>query len=488
MNKNIANGLILFGGTGDLTKRKLLPAIYNLYIDNLLPDHFFILSVGRREKSTEQYRQDIKQAIESFSRNKLDSEKWESISQKIYYYKMDFTKEQGYAELGAYIKELESKHNTQRNRVFYLAISPDAFGTVVANLSKHKLANKYAGTKRVVIEKPFGRDLESAKTLNKQISKVFDEDDIYRIDHYLGKEMLQNIMVIRFANAAFEPIWDSKHIDHVQITSAETLGVEERGGYYEKSGALRDMVQNHLLQFLSLIAMDEPKSLDTEDIRDEKVKVLKSLEIYSDHGVRQNVIRGQYDSDKSNKLLAYRQENRISDTSDTETYVALKLNINNKRWQGVPFYIRTGKRMKKKGVHAIIQFKNKYRDLYGDANANQLAIQIQPKEGVNFKFNAKQPGDGSEVIPVNMDFCQNCIVGYNSQEAYERLLLDVMKGDKTLFTRWDEVMHSWKFIDSINNAWQKEKPNFPNYSSYTFGPKQADELMQRDNREWVNDL
>lgn len=488
MNKNIANGLILFGGTGDLTKRKLLPAIYNLYIDNLLPDDFFVLSVGRREKDTEQYRKEMKESIENFSRNKLDSEKFDNVANRVYYYKMDFTQSKGYTELDKYIKNLESKYNTKGNRVFYLAISPDAFGTVVNNLNKYKMAGTKTGTKRVVIEKPFGRDLKSAELLNKQISKTFDEDDIYRIDHYLGKEMLQNIMVIRFANAAFEPIWNSEHIDHVQITSSETLGVEERGGYYEKSGALRDMVQNHLLQFLSLIAMDEPRSLDTEDIRDEKVKVLKHIEIYNDNEVKYNVVRGQYSSDENNKIPAYRQENRIDDESDTETYVALKLNIKNKRWKDVPFYIRTGKRMKKKGVQAIIQFKNKYQDLYDDVSANQLAIQIQPKEGVNFKFNAKQPGNGIDIIPVNMDFCQNCIVGYNSQEAYERLLLDVMKGDKTLFTRWDEVMHSWKFIDSINNAWSKEKPNFPNYNAYTFGPKEADELMNRDNREWVNDL
>lgn len=488
MNKDIANGLILFGGTGDLTKRKLLPAIYNLYIDNLLPDDFFVLSVGRREKSIDEYRQEIKGAVESFSRNKLDNDKWKSVAQRIYYYRMDFTKGQGYTELDEYIKNLEKKHATLGNRVFYLAISPDAFETVVSNLHKHGLANNSTGTKRVVIEKPFGRDLKSAEILNKQITKAFDEDDIYRIDHYLGKEMLQNIMVIRFANAAFEPIWNSNHIDHVQITSSETLGVEERGGYYEKSGALRDMVQNHLLQFLSLIAMDEPKSLDTKDIRDEKVKVLKNLEIYKDSQVKENVVRGQYSTDEKGKVPGYRQEQRVSDISDTETYVALKLTINSNRWKGIPFYIRTGKRMKKKGVQAIIQFKNKHKDMYGDVGANQLAIQIQPKEGVNFKFNAKQPGEGNDVIAVNMDFCQNCIVGYNSQEAYERLLLDVMKGDKTLFTRWDEVMHSWKFIDSINSAWQKEKPDFPNYNANTFGPKETDELMQRDNREWVNDL
>ncbi|MEX1375860.1 MAG: glucose-6-phosphate dehydrogenase [Eubacteriales bacterium] len=491
MSKDISNGLILFGGTGDLTKRKLVPAIYNLLIDNLLPENFFMVSVGRREKTREEYLEDLKNAINEFSRNALKSKEWNELTSRIYYYKMDFTTGDGYSELEEYIKKLEQKYDTAGNRIFYLAVSPEAFGTIVHNLHKYGLAEKGDGYKRVVIEKPFGKDLHSAKALNNQISSVFDESNIYRIDHYLGKEMLQNIMVIRFANAAFEPIWNKEHIDHVQITSSETLGVDDRGGYYEKSGALKDMVQNHLLQFLSLIAMEPPKIMNTESIRDEKVKVLKSLDVYSTNDVYKNVIRGQYGADSEKKAVGYRQENRTADDSDTETFVALKLNIKNKRWSNVPFYVRTGKRMKKKGVQAVIEFKSNYKsnysDISGQISPNQLIINIQPKEGVNFRFNAKKPGDGNDIIPVNMDFCQNCIVGYNSQEAYERLLLDVMKGEKTLFTRWDEVEYSWKFIDSIQDAWKKQKPEFPNYEAFSFGPKEADELLKNDGREWAND-
>ena len=491
MKVDIANGLVLFGGTGDLAKRKLVPAIYNLLIDDLLPHNFFVVAVGRREKTTEEFVDELKEAIEEFSRNKLEEEKWNRIAKCIYYYKLDFTKGEGYKELDNNLKMIEDTHSTMGNRIFYLAVSPEAFGTIVENLEKFGLTNNEKGYKRVVIEKPFGKDLESAKRLNNQISKVFNEDSIYRIDHYLGKEMLQNIMVIRFANAAFEPIWNSQHIDHVQITSSETLGVDGRGGYYEKAGALKDMVQNHMLQFLSLIAMEPPEKIDTESIRDEKVKVLKSLGIYNKDEVYKNVVRGQYDTSEDNKTIAYRDEARTDSNSNTETYVALKININNERWMGVPFYIRTGKRMKKKGVQAVIQFKAKYKSNYYELsqgfNSNQLIISIQPKEGINFRFNAKKPGEGNDIIPVNMDFCQNCMIGYNSQEAYERLLLDVMKGDKTLFTRWDEVENSWRFIDSVNNAWKDKNTDFPNYDANTFGPKAADELLQRDDREWMND-
>ena len=489
---NTTNGLILFGGTGDLTKRKLMPAIYNLYIENLLPDNFFVTAVGRRDKTIPEFANEMKEAVIEFSRNKIDEAKWNEISKRIYYYRMNFSDNESYKGLDEYLKVLDKTHNTNGNKIFYLAVSPDFFGTIIDNIHKSGLAKHIKGYKRVVIEKPFGRDLSSARELNKQIMKVFKEDDIYRIDHYLGKEMLQNIMVIRFANTTFETIWNSEHIDHIQITSSETMGVDERGGYYESAGALKDMVQNHLLQFLSLIAMEPPRKIDTESIRNEKVKVLKSLDVYSDDEVNKNVVRGQYGSNPEYKIAAYRGEKRTSDDSDTETFAALKIKINNKRWKGVPFYIRTGKRLAKKGVQAVIEFKidhkSNYHELVDDIKPNQLTINIQPKEGVNFRFNAKKPGESNDIIPVNMDFCQNCVIGYNSQEAYERLLLDVMKGDKTLFTRWDEVEYSWKFIDIISRNWQKEKPDFPNYQAFSYGPKKADELIERDGREWVNDF
>ena len=358
MNKDLSNGLILFGGTGDLTKRKLMPAIYNLYIDKLLSENFFVAAVGRRDKTEQEYKDEIKQAIEKYSRNTYKQDTWDEVSSRIYYYKFDFTDNSGYKEFNDYLLTLEAKHGTKGNRLYYLAVGPESFAGIVKSLAENNMAEQKTGSKRVIIEKPFGKDLISAKHLNKQITKVFDEENIYRIDHYLGKEMLQNIMVIRFANAVFDSIWNSEHIDHIQITSSERLGVGERGGYYEKSGALKDMVQNHLLQFLSLIAMEPPEKNATESIRDAKVKVLKELQIYTNSQVSKNVVRGQYDKDLENTVKSYREEQRTSETSETETFVALKLNVNNKRWKGVPFYIRTGKRLKYKGVQAVIEFKS----------------------------------------------------------------------------------------------------------------------------------
>jgi glucose-6-phosphate 1-dehydrogenase len=349
---------------------------------------------------------------------------------------------------------------------------------------------KSGAWKRIVIEKPFGKDLESAKYLNDKIVNVFGEKSTYRIDHYLGKEMLQNIMVIRFANMLFEPLWNNRFIDHIQISSSETVGVENRGGYYEKSGAMRDMVQSHLLQLISLIAMEPPNDLDTDSIRNEKVKVLKALKNISFSGMKNNVVRGQYGSAiiKEEKIQSYREEKRVSPNSNTETFVALKIYVENLRWADVPFYIRTGKRMPRKSTEIVIQFKSIQDILYfkeKDLQPNMLVIRIQPQEGVFFQFNAKEPGAHGNIIPVQMDFCQNCQIGFNSPEAYERLIYDVMRGDSTLFARWDEVEYSWKFVDSILEAWRKEKPQFPNYKSGTWGPEEANLLLKRDNRKWI---
>jgi glucose-6-phosphate 1-dehydrogenase len=386
---------------------------------------------------------------------------------------------------------LENKYKTKGNRLFYLAVSPEYFGVIVERLHEFGLASENGGYKRVVIEKPFGRDLASAKALSKHITHAFSEENVYRIDHYLGKEMLQNIMVIRFANALFEPIWNNKYIDHIQINSTETLGVSERGGYYEKSGALKDMLQNHLLQLLAITAMEPPIRLDTESIRDEKVKVFKGLRIYNEEEVGQNVVRGQYGPSHDGKIVGYRDENRTDNNSMTETYIGLKVEIENFRWAGVPFYIRTGKRLAHKCVEVVVQFKSLAKILYlsglDDMTPNQLIIRIQPTEGVYLRFNAKKPGQNNDVVPVKMDFCQNCEIGYNSPEAYERLLLDAMKGEKTLFTRWDEVEYAWKFVDAIQNVWAKDHPDFPNYEAGSFGPKEADELLARDGRKWWNE-
>lgn len=450
------------------------------------------MAVGRREKTTKEYLIEMEEAVKEFSRNSYTHELWDVLKDRIYYYQMAFDANEEYLEFDNYLCVLENKHQTRGNRLFYLAVSPEYFGVIVDKLHFYGLAAQNGSSKRVVIEKPFGRDLESAKMLSKQITHAFGEEDTYRIDHYLGKEMLQNIMVIRFANAFFEPIWNNKYIDHIQITSTETLGVDERGGYYEKSGALKDMLQNHLLQLLALTAMEPPANLDTESIRDEKVKVFKSLKIYKEDEVKDYVVRGQYGPSDDGKYVGYREESRTADDSDTETFIALKTEIENFRWSGVPFYIRTGKRLSGKCVEVVVQFKPNSKILYlkeyDDIAPNQLIIKIQPTEGVNLQFNAKKPGQNNDVVPVRMDFCQNCEVGYNSPEAYERLILDAMKGEKTLFTRWDEVEYSWRFVDSIAKVWEKEETNFPNYSALSHGPKAADELIQKDGYEWRNDF
>lgn len=475
--------MVIFGGTGDLTYRKLMPALYNLKYEGMLPGSFLVVSVGRRDKTDEEYRNEVFESIKKYSRLKINFDVWNKLRERIYYKKFDFTDDSGYINLNIFLKNMDIKYNTNGNRIYYLAVPPEYFSVIVEKIRIHCLTENSYSWKRVVIEKPFGRDLESAQYLNKKITDLFTEKNTYRIDHYLGKEMLQNIMVIRFANVFFEPVWNNKYIDNIQISSSETIGVENRGGYYEKAGALRDMVQNHMLQLLTLTAMEPPINLNTESVRDEKVKVLKSLEIFTPEIVRKNVVRGQY--------VGYRQEDRVSPVSNTETFIALKVHIENFRWAGVPFYIRTGKKMPEKSTAIIIQFKPLpgilYFKEYGNLNPDLLVIKIQPEEGVHLQFNAKIPGTGDVVIePVQMDFCQNCEIGSNSPEAYERLIYDVMRGDSTLFTRWDEVEYSWKFIDKIAEVWKNEIPDFPNYDPGTWGPKEADELLIRDSRRWWN--
>ena len=491
MISEIGNAMVIFGGTGDLTKRKLVPALYNLLIEERLPDNFFVVALGRRDKTTEEFVKEMEDAVKEFSRNSFDTDIWENLKTRIFYYRLNFNGTEEYLEFDTELCKLEHKFQTKGNRLFYLAVSPEYFGVIVEKLHEFGLASDNGSYKRVVIEKPFGKDLESAKALSKHITHAFGEENIYRIDHYLGKEMLQNIMVIRFANAFFEPIWNNKYIDHIQITSTETLPVEERGGYYEKAGAMKDMLQNHLLQLLTITAMEPPVRLDTESIRDEKVKVLKGLKIYNEDEVSDYVVRGQYGPNSEKEYNGYRQERRTDEQSDIETYIALKIEIENFRWAGVPFYIRTGKRLKEKTVEVVIQFKSLAKILYlkelDEMMPNQLIIRIQPTEGVFLRFNAKKPGQANDVVPVKMDFCQNCEVGYNSPEAYERLLYDAMKGEKTLFTRWDEVEYSWRFVDAIQRAWDQERPDFPNYEAGSHGPKAADALIEKDGRRWVNE-
>jgi len=484
--------LVIFGGTGDLANRKLYPAVYNLFLSGMLPEEFALVSVGRREKTDNEFREDAAQAIVQFSRPNEGTRNslWKILS-RFYYHTVDFYDDEGYKRLKSILNELDHQYGTEGNRIFYLAVAPEHFAPVVERIYRSGLhLNGLSSWSRVVIEKPFGKDLKSAIELNRAITGVFNEDSIYRIDHYLGKEMLQNIMVIRFANTLFEPLWNNRYIDHIQITSSETVGVENRGGYYEGAGALRDMMQNHMLQLLMLTAMEPPVNLDTQSVRDEKVKVLKALSPIKGDDVIHNVVRGQYGAGIINgkPVKGYREEDRVSPNSNTETFIAMKLMIDNIRWGGVPFYLRTGKRLPYKMTEITVQFYDSPRVLYfkefDGLKPNAIVIKIQPQEGVLLQFNAKKPGTRNEIIPVGMDFCQNCSIGEVSPDAYERLLYDVLRGDSTLFTRWDEVEYSWRFIDEIAEKWEEILPDFPNYPAGSWGPKEARELIERDGRKW----
>lgn len=485
---------VVFGGTGDLAHRKIYPAIYNLHLSGQLPKNFALVSIGRKDKTEESFRNEAAASIKQFTRSNRGKE--EDISRVVsnfYYHRIDFTQSEDYHRLKDYLDNLDSQYQTNGNRVFYLAVAPEYFGTIVQNLSHSGMSDQSRGYKRVVIEKPFGKDLESAKLLNNVITGVFHEDAIYRIDHYLGKEMLQNIMVIRFANVLFEPLWNNKYIDHIQITSSETVGVENRGGYYENAGALRDMMQNHMLQLLMLTAMEAPVSLDTNAIRDEKVKVLKAISKMDKERINRNVVRGQYGEGMimGRQVKGYRMEDRISHESNTETFMAMKVEIENFRWAGVPFYLRTGKRMPVKTTKIVVQFLPMpdilYYKEFGNLEANRLIIEIQPREGIILRLNGKKPGFKNVIMPAELDFCQNCAVGEVSPDAYERLLMDVMAGDSTLFTRWDEVEHSWRLMDSVSKDWDTIQPDFSNYAAGSWGPSAADDLLSRDGRYWVND-
>ena len=475
-----SNTFVIFGGTGDLTHRKLMPALYNLLKENNLPRSFAVVSIGRRNLSREEYLEQIKTSIITYGRYPFDEDTWSELRNLIYYKQMDFTDISEYESLKSFLNEVDIKHHTNGNHIYYLAVAPEFFEVIVDNLAKTNL-NKHEGKfTRVMIEKPFGRNLQSAIYLNQKIIEVFGEENTYRIDHYLGKEMLQNIMVIRFANSLFEPVWNKDYIEQIQITASETIGVGSRGNYYENAGAIRDMVQSHLLQLLSLIAMERPKDLSPNSVRDEKVKVLQKLKPTNKEDIKKSVVRGQYKS--------YRHEPNVSPTSNTETFVALKLEVDTPRWKNVPFYVRTGKKLPRKAIEIIIQFKHPEKMLYDNLTSipNMLIIKVQPQEGIYLVFNAKKPGTKNTIIPVQMDFCQNCDVGINTPEAYERLLLDAFNGDSTLFARWDEVLYSWKFIDAIIETWQDDNVNLPHYEDGSYGPEEANALLARDGREWIN--
>lgn len=482
--------MVIFGGTGDLTHRKLMPAIYNLMAEKLLPEKFAVVSVGRRDKTGEEYLNEVYSSIKKFSRLTPEINTWNKLREAIHYYRTEFTREESYKGLKKYLDGLDSKYGTTGNRLYYLAVAPEFFGPIVGSLKNNGMTESPGAWNRVIIEKPFGWNLESARNLNREITNAFNEDNVFRIDHYLGKEMIQNIMVIRFANAVFESLWNNRYIDNIQISSSEMVGVETRGDYYEKSGVLRDMLQNHMLQLLTLIAMEPPVNLSPDAIRDEKIKVLRSIRPFTSEEVRKNVIRGQYGPGSLGKteLPGYRQEQKVSPESEIETFMALKMHIENFRWAGTPFYLRTGKRLDSKSTEIVIEFKSLpeflYAKEYGSLHPNLMVIRINPHEGVYFQFNTKRPGAGVNLSDVKMDFCQNCETVANSPEAYERLIHDATRGDSTLFTRWDEVEFSWSLVDSIVNAWKNEAPDFPNYKAGSTGPEDADKLLLEDGRKW----
>lgn len=488
--------IVIFGATGDLTHRKLIPALYNIALDGDLPAGTRVVGFARRPKSHDEFRAELEEMNKEVSRQPHNEEVWEKFAQSIYYHQSEFQDESGYKALAQFLNELETKDGGQRNRLFYVASAPEFFGPILDHLRTSGL-NKAADEEswsRVVVEKPFGTDLPSAKSLNEAVNNSFEEEFAYRIDHYLGKETAQNIMVLRFANAIFEPLWNSNYIDNIQITCAETLGMEGgRGGYYDKAGALRDMVQNHLLQLLSLVAMEPPTDLSADGVRDEKVKVMKSLRrMKSTSEVFQNVVRGQYAKGAINgkEVVGYTQEDRIPPESMTEAYVALRIYVDNWRWAGVPFYMRMGKRLPKKTTEISIHFKEPPNVLFSTypvtSRKNVLVIRIQPDEGISVRMLSKIPGPSVRMEPVKMDFHYSTSFGKASPEAYERLLLDAMAGDATLFARRDEVETAWAFVDDIERAWHESDnpPPMTYYPAGTWGPSEADELLASQGRIW----
>lgn len=489
----LAEGAVfyIFGATGDLARRKLFPAIYSLYREGKLGERFAVIGLARRARTHEEFRQDVRASIDEFCRYPVQNdEEWNRFAKHFEYKPLDINNVDGFRELREQSEHIEREYDIPGNRLFYLALAPELFGSVSHNLRDGGMLES-KGWHRLVIEKPFGYDLPSAEKLNEEIRQVFKEEEVYRIDHYLGKEMVQNIEVLRFANAFFEPLWNNKHIANIQISLSETVGVEERGGYYDHAGALRDMAQNHMLQMLTMIAMEPPSRLHPEDIRDEKVKVLRSLRQYLEQeDVHRNVVRGQYSAGSMNgkELPGYREEDKVNPASVTETYFAARVFVDNFRWAGVPFYIRTGKRLPVKTTEVVVEFKNMPTNVYlgqkHKLEPNLLVIRVNPMEGIYVKLNGKKPGAEGGIQPLAMDFCQSCMVGINTPEAYERLIFDAARGDSTYFTRWDEVATAWSFVDNIAKAWKKSNEDLFAYPAGSWGPEQADKLLQEDGFHW----
>ncbi|MFZ5853845.1 MAG: glucose-6-phosphate dehydrogenase [Chloroflexota bacterium] len=487
--------LVLFGATGDLAHRKVVPALYQLWRTHLLPHEFVLLAFGRRPYTDDAFRDELHAALVTYSRvQPIDERAWRQFSERIIYQRGDFDDPASYDALAARLDTLDRERGTSGNRLFYLATQPSAFAEIIAQLGRVGLDHEVhgAGWRRIIIEKPFGRDLDSAIRLNREVGKVFRERQVYRIDHYLGKETVRNLLVFRFGNGIFEPIWNRRYVDHVQITVAESIGVENRGQFYEETGASRDVLQNHLLQLLSLVAMEPPTAFEADALRNEKVKVLGAIAEMSPAEVGRNVVRGQYGPGwvAAEEVRGYRQEPEVDPESETETFVAAKLEVDDWRWAGVPFYLRTGKRLPKRATEIAIQFKavphRLFRDAHSDPEPNLLAIRVQPDEGILLRFSSKVPGLGLDIRPVNMDFTYGSSFNVDSPDAYETLILDALLGDQSLFTRADEVEKAWGIVTPIIDAWvaQRRPPPFPNYEAGSWGPAEADELIGRDGRRW----
>ena len=484
--------VVIFGASGDLASRKLIPAIFSLKTQKLMPEKYAIVGAGRTKLSTEDFRTKMSSAIVSYSEEKVtDQSLISDFTRDLFYQSLDNSSEAGYAELKSKLLEIDNNYGIGGNYIFYLATPPSMYEIIAVNLAKSGLTNQENGFRRIIIEKPFGYDLESGRKLNKILHEIITEDQIFRIDHYLGKETVQNLLVTRFANGIFEPLWNRNYIDRIEITSAENMGVGERGGYYDTSGALRDMVQNHLLQMVGMTAMEPPSSLDADAIRNEVLKVFQSLQPVKEEDVPSQVIRGQYTGSliRGECVTGYRHEKGVPVDSRTETYVAIKFFINNWRWGGVPFYMRTGKRLPTRVTEIVIHFKQTPHHLFqrqsGKLSSNQLIIRIQPDEGILLKFDMKEPGAGFNVKNVNMDFHYKDLTDTRVPSAYERLLHDVMEGDSTLFSRDDEVETAWKFLEPIQKAWANNKEiKIFGYPAGTWGPEHANDLIEGEGLTW----
>jgi len=487
--------LVIFGGAGDLARRKLLPALYNLRLDGVLPANFAVVGFARTEHNDESYRALARESVEKYSRRSLDSEQWAEFERSVFYVRGGFDDPDAFKALRRRLDEIGPGCGVPGNHIFYLSIAPSLFAKACEQLNAAGLVappNVPTPFSRVIVEKPIGHDLNSARAINATLATIFDERQIFRIDHYLGKETVQNILVMRFANSIFEPLWNQKYIDHIQLTVAEEEGVGTRAGYYEESGALRDMVQNHILQVLCLTAMEPPWQMAADVVRDHKLEVLHCLRPIHAPDLERHVVRAQYGAGlhRGVDVPGYRRENNVKPESTTETYVALKVFVDNWRWAGVPFYVRTGKRLPKRASEIAVQFKDVPPILFNadpqnPVEPNVLALRLQPDEGLSLRISAKVPGPKARVYPIKMDFRYGSTFGEQAPEAYERLLLEVMAGDATLFMRRDAVEASWTWVTNILDAW-KESGNrwLPEYAAGSWGPVEADKLMAADGRKW----